>query len=131
MSERNLSAKGRKAQAIYDLWEKRSRGVDWVSPARFAEWLQTQEAPCFFIEYEVARRHVSDFMRGKFVPKNELAAAQIRCLADRLRSAGCDGRYSYIPLMDIINGPAPSWFIAKETVIGIIYNKLRKKCKRK
>lgn len=103
--------------------------------SEFAEWLTTQPAPCFFVEFEDARRNVSLILRGKPAAVNlENPHSRVYIhIAERLLKHPhyiSGKRYRYTPIMDILEEPAPSFYLDEETIKGLIYRNLRKKRKR-
>lgn len=103
--------------------------------SQFAKWLTEQPAPSFFVEYEDARRNVSLILRGKPTEVN-LQNPHSRVyidIAERLKKHPhyiSEKRYYYTPIQDILDGPAPSFYLDEETIRGLIYLKMRERRKR-
>lgn len=82
-------------------------------------------APRFYISYEEARRFVSRMERGKPIPlKNKLRLEQIKELHRRWKLTGST---RYVPLVGIIDSPAPSFYLSHHHILSIIYKKIAKK----
>lgn len=82
-------------------------------------------APRFYISYEEARRFVSMMERGKPIPlKNKLRLEQIKELHRRWKLTGST---RYVPLVGIIDSPAPSFYLSHHHILSIIYKKIAKK----
>lgn len=82
-------------------------------------------APRFYISYEEARRYVSRMERGKPIPlKNKLRFEQIKELHRRWKLTGST---RYVPLVGIIDSPAPSFYLSHHHILSIIYKKIAKK----
>lgn len=101
----------------------------------FSHWLTEQPAPCFFVEYEDARRNVSLILRGKPAAVNlENPHSRVYIdIAERLKKHPhyiSEKRYRYTPIEEILEEPAPSFYLNEETIKGLIYRNLRKKRKR-
>lgn len=86
-------------------------------------------APRFFVTYENARRFVSLLVRGKEIPiTNRNKLAMYKELYQRyMARAKEDIERSYLVLEDIIEEPAPSFYMDYETFKGIVYSTLRKR----
>ena len=102
--------------------------------AEFAEWLTTQPAPCFFVKFEDARRNVSLILRGKPTAVNlENPHSRVYIdIAERLKKHPhyiSEKRYRYTPIQEILDGPAPSFYLDEETIRGLIYRKMRERRK--
>lgn len=105
-----------------------------MTVTEFAKWLTKQPAPCFFVEFEVARRYVSLILRGKPTAVN-LQNPHCRVyidIAERVEKhphyiSGKKDRYT--PILDILEEPAPSFYLDEETIKGLIYRNLRKRRK--
>ena len=90
-------------------------------------------APRFYVTFENARRFVSLLMRGKPLPitnKNKIAMYKEIYRRYKAREKNCDNRYKYVILEDIIEEPAPSFYIDMETFRGIVYRTLRDTCRK-
>ena len=126
----NQLRKHKRNEIIVKMFLESKMGV-----CEFAEWLTTQPAPCFFVEYEDARRNVSLLLRGKpaAVKPHTLHYCVYLDIAERLvkhpRYISAK-RYKYVPIEEILEEPAPSFYLDKETIRGLIYRKLKEKRKR-
>ena len=72
-------------------------------------------------------------MRGKPLPitnKNKIAMYKEIYRRYKAREKNCDNRYKYVILEDIIEEPAPSFYIDMETFRGIVYRTLRDTCRK-
>lgn len=80
-------------------------------------------APRFYITYPAARRHVARLEKGKpCCLENERKIEQIKELHRRWKAAG-GRRSSYIALMDIIEQPAPSYYVSYDSIMRFYYRK--------
>ena len=122
--------KHKRNNLILEMFNQGKMGV-----AEFAEWLTTQPAPCFFVEFEDARRNVSLILRGKPAAVNlENPHSRVYIdIAERLKKHPryiSGKRYCYVPIKEILEEPAPSFYLDEETIKCLIYRKLREKRKR-
>ena len=88
----------------------------------------SRKAPRFYVTFENARRFVSLLSRKKKLPlinSNKLAMYKeiYRRYAKRVKD--CSKRYRYVVLEQIIEEPAPSFYLDIETFRGIVYKTLR------
>lgn len=83
------------------------------------------EAPRFYFTYEVARRHVSRIERG--LPLEITNKNKIEALKEIHRRWKALGTTSYIPLSEILEKPAPKFYMSDDNFIRCVYKKLRKK----
>ena len=125
-----LGRKQMRNNLILEMFRQSKMGV-----CEFSHWLTEQPAPCFFVEYEDARRNVSLILRGKPAAVNlENPHSRVYIhIAERLQKHPhyiSGKRYRYSPIMDILEEPAPSFYLDEETIKGLIYRNLRKKRKR-
>lgn len=86
------------------------------------------KAPRFYVTFENARRFVSLLSRKKKLPlinHNKLAMYKeiYRRYLQRVKENG--KRYRYIILEEIIEEPAPSFYLDEDTFRGIVYKTLR------
>ena len=86
------------------------------------------KAPRFYVTFENARRFVSLLSRKKKLPlmnSNKLAMYKeiYRRYAQRVKD--CSKRYKYVILEQIIEEPAPSFYLDEQTFRGIVYRTLR------
>lgn len=86
------------------------------------------EAPRFYVTFENARRFVSMLMRKKKLPLMNLNKIRMyKEIYHRYleRVKDCNKRYKYLILEQIIEEPAPSFYLDEETFRGIVYKSLR------
>ena len=86
------------------------------------------EAPRFYVTFENARRFISLMSRKKKLPlinSNKLAMYKEIYRRYMQRAKDCTKRYKYIVLEQIIEEPAPSFYIDEDTFRGIVYKTLR------
>ena len=88
------------------------------------------KAPRFYVTFENARRFVSLLSRKKKLPlmnSNKLAMYKeiYRRYAQRVKD--CSKRYKYVILEQIIEEPAPSFYLDENTFRGIVYRTLRER----
>lgn len=112
--------KEKRSKVILDMYYDYLSENGFVSPKTFAKWLQTQPAPSYYITFETARRFVSLILRNK-CPKCRKVYYD---LAERFRE-----RYGtkpdYTPLLDMIEEPAPSFYLSVDRIVAILYNEMR------
>ena len=87
-----------------------------------------EEAPRFFVNYESARRFISLMVRRKKLPvinKNKRAMYAEIYRRYKERCKGEAGHYKM--LEEILEEPAPSFYLDKSTFQGIIYKTLRER----
>lgn len=87
-----------------------------------------KEAPRFYVTFENARRFVSLLARNKKLPlinRNKLAMYKEIYKRYLQRVKDCSKRYKYIILEQIIEEPAPSFYLDEETFRSIVYRALR------
>lgn len=100
----------------------------FVSQSEVIEHASKSSAPRFYVTFENARRFVSLLMRKKELPitnKNKVEMYKEIYRRYRKQAQECDSRYKYLILEDIIEEPAPSFYIDEETFRGIVYRALR------
>lgn len=105
----------------------------FVSQSEVIEHASRSSAPRFYVTFENARRFVSLLMRDKKLPitnKNKIEMYKEIYRRYREQVKNSDSRYKYLILEDIIEEPAPSFYIDEETFRGIVYNALRNNCKK-
>lgn len=89
-------------------------------------------APCFYVTFGNARRLVSMLDRGLELPMvNENKKAMYKELHRRLNKARGDKKKCYQLLNDIINSPAPEFYMDAETFKQIFYKTIRSKKRKK
>ena len=87
-----------------------------------------RKAPRFYVTFENARRFVSLLSRKKKLPlinSNKLAMYKEIYRRYMQRVKDCSKRYKYVILEQIIEEPAPSFYLDEETFRGIVYKTLR------
>ncbi len=88
------------------------------------------KAPRFYVTFENARRFVSLLSRKKKLPlinSNKLAMYKEIYRRYMQRVKDCSARYKYIILEQIIEEPAPSFYLDENTFRGIVYKTLRER----
>lgn len=90
----------------------------------FAKWLKKEPAPRFYVEFEAARRFVSLILRNK-CPKCRKVYYD---LAERFRER-YGTKLDFTPLLDMIEEPAPSFYLSEESIVGILYRRMRLRIK--
>ena len=86
------------------------------------------EAPRFYVTFENARRFISLMSRKKKLPlinSNKLAMYKEIYRRYIQRVKDCSKRYKYIVLEQIIEEPAPSFYLDEQSFHGIVYRTLR------
>ena len=88
------------------------------------------EAPRFYVTFENARRFISLMSRKKKLPlintnKLEMYKEIYRRYIQRAKD--CSKRYKYIILEQIIEEPAPSFYLDEQSFRGIVYRTLRER----
>ena len=86
------------------------------------------KAPRFYVTFENARRFISLLSRKKKLPlinKNKVAMYKEIYHRYMKRVKDSSKRYKYVILDQIIEEPAPSFYLDEETFRGIVYKSLR------
>ena len=86
------------------------------------------KAPRFYVTFENARRFISMLSRKKKLPlvnKNKVAMYKEIYHRYIKRVKDSSKRYKYVILEQIIEEPAPSFYLDEETFRGIVYKTLR------
>ena len=90
------------------------------------------EAPMFYITFNNARRFVSMLDRGLELPLTfENKKRMYQELHRRLKNKRGDNKKCYQLLEEIINSPAPEFYMDAETFKQVFYKTIRNKKKRK
>ena len=100
----------------------------FVTQNEVIEHAARSTAPRFYVTFENARRFVSLLMRGKRLPivnKNKVEMYKEIYRRYKARLKDCNKRYKYLILEQIIEEPAPSFYLDEETFRGIVYKSLR------
>ena len=91
----------------------------------------SQKAPRFYVGFETARRHLSNLRRElefhNAQPNKTNLYAELYRRWKAINGGNDYEKNSYACLHDIINSPAPCFYIDYETARSIIYKYLRKK----
>lgn len=112
---------------ILDIYYDYMHENGFCSFREFAKWLTKQPAPRFYVEFETARRFVSLILRNK-QPKCKAVyydLAEIFRYRYRPAVIGIGRRVDYTPLLDMIEEPAPSFYLSVESITGILYREVR------
>ena len=91
------------------------------------EMLAGVEAPKFYVSLERARISVSRMVRAKWFPSHIAKLAMYEELTRRAMARWARGEKGYDCLEEIINEPAPSFYLDKLTMKGIVYREMRKR----
>lgn len=99
----------------------------WTSPRNFAKLLEQKPTPRFFVEFEQARRFVSKIIRGykPEIKKNKVYYDLAELLVKHPKYQD-DARYKYLLLEEIIEQPAPSFYMGAERIATAIYEEMRR-----
>lgn len=118
--EKSITAQ--RAEACYEVFKRVLMQCESISEA--FERAAREPAPRFFVEFPRAYRCVSELERyGKRVP-NTMKAAMYDELHRRWKARGVK---HYQVLEEIIEEPAPSFYIAPETFKALVYIVIRDK----
>lgn len=114
--------------SFFDSLKELRKTKPYASQSEIIEHASKSSAPRFYVTFENARRFISLLMRGKRLPitnKNKIAMYKeiFRRYKEKVKNA--EARYKYIILENIIEEPAPSFYIDEETFRGILYRSLR------
>lgn len=104
-----------------------------ITQGEVIELASKKSAPRFYVTFENARRFVSLLVRGKELPitnKNKVEMYKEIYRRYREQVKNKNARYKYLILEDIIEEPAPSFYLDEETFRGIIYSTLRNNSKK-
>ena len=105
----------------------------FVSQSEVIEHASKSSAPRFYVTFENARRFVSLLLREKELPitnKNKIEMYKEIYRRYREQVKDSDARYKFLILENIIEEPAPSFYIDEETFRGIVYTTLRSNSKK-
>lgn len=84
-------------------------------------------APRFYATFENARRFVSLLIRNKKLPiKNPNKVSMYKEIYRRYKKRMSKGECRYIVIEEILEEPAPSFYLDVETFQGILYKTVRK-----
>lgn len=112
-------------ETITDMYYDYLHENGFISIRAFADWLVKQRAPRFYIGYENARRGVSKVLKGcKSVRPIYIELAEKLKETEYYKSCK---RYHYLPLLDIIEQEASSFYLTPSSVVNIIYKELRQR----
>lgn len=104
------------------------QGTPFITQSEVIEHAAKSSAPRFYVTFENARRFVSLLMRKKQLPisnENKIEMYKEIYRRYKARVKDCNKRYKYLLLENIIEEPAPSFYIDEETFRGIVYRTLR------
>lgn len=124
-----------KHEAIREFFFKLKRENSEITINEAADIIVKSPAPRFFCNYETALRMVSLLNRGKELPiTNENKIAMYKDIhriwseKDVDNANQLDKRAKYLnTLPDILNSPAPSFYLSKQTIIGLICKPIRRR----
>ena len=128
----NCSVREMRRQDVIDCFfrtMKELRGnKPFVTQSEVIETAAKSSAPRFYVTFENARRFTSMLMRGKKLPIKNVNKVRMYMEIFRRYKAkvkNANARYKYLILENIIEEPAPSFYLDEETFRGIIYSTLR------
>lgn len=115
--------------AYFDTVKKLNKKTCYVPQDIIIEQAIASGAPRFYTSYENARRFISMLERGKNIPlksPNKLSMYKEihRRFKEEKEIYHCQG---YTILAEIIESPAPSFYMNLETFRKILYNSLKRK----
>lgn len=124
-----------KHEAIKEFFFKLKKEKPEITIREAADIIVKSPAPRFFCNYENALRMVSLLNRGKELPiTNENKVAMYKDIykiwseKDVDNAHKLDKRAKYIDtLPEILNSPAPSFYLSKETIIGLICKPIKRR----
>lgn len=102
----------------------------YATQSEVIEHAANGKAPRFYVTFENARRFISLLSRKKRLPiinPNKLAMYKEIYRRYTQRVKDCSKRYRYLVLEQIIEEPAPSFYLDPETFRGIVYRSLRER----
>lgn len=123
-----INEKTQRNAALMEAFDKVFKDVGSVDKA--VKILAGVEAPRFYVTFEEARRIVSLMLRGELITERAERMAMYEELARRVRARWSQGEKGFGCLTEILTEPAPRFYIAPETIKGIIYREMRKRCRR-
>lgn len=114
-------------EAYFDTMKSLRKVMPYISTEEIIQEMMKKEAPRFFITYDNARRIISLMHRGKSIQvtnTNKLSMYQeiyrrFLMYKQEMKAPG------YCILKIIIEQPAPSYYVAIDTMRGIIYKSLK------
>ena len=114
---------------FFDTLKEMRKTRPYVTNNEIIEEATRQTAPRFYVTFENARRFISLLSRKKKLPlinDNKLSMYKeiYRRYINRVKD--CSKRYKYLILENIIEEPAPSFYLDEETFRGIVYKTLRR-----
>ena len=128
--ESDYSVNRQKEKDIFAAYEKAisffGENARYITKTAIIEKAMTFPAPRFYTTYEMARRHVSMLNRGaRILRTNKNKVAMFKAIFERFKELKKDERKDYSILEQIINEPAPSFFVDKAQFKKIIYRQLK------
>lgn len=115
---------------FYRTFKEMRKTRPFASLGEIIEQATRSSAPRFYVSFENARRFISLLIRGKELPianKNKIAMYKEIYRRYKARVKNVNARYKYVVLENIIEEPAPSFYIDEETFRGIVYKTLRER----
>jgi hypothetical protein len=115
-------------ETFFKTMKRLSENNPFVTYKEVIEKAVKESAPRFFVNYESARRLISLMARKKKLPminKNKLEMYKeiYRRYLKRVKENGAE--HKYMILEQIIQEPAPSFYLDEQTFRGIVYKTLR------
>lgn len=124
-----------KHEAIREFFFKLKRENPEITIKEAADIIAKSPAPRFFCNYENARRIISLLNRGEELPiTNENKIAMYKDIyriwseKDVDNAHQLDKRAKYMgTLQGVLDSPAPSFYLSKETIVGLICKPIRRR----
>lgn len=116
-------------EAYFDTIKSLRKVMPYISTEEVIQEVMKKEAPRFFITYDNARRIISLMHRGKPIHvSNENKLCMYQEIYRRFLQCKQEMKVpGYCVLKNIIEQPAPSYYVAIDTMRGIIYKSLKNK----
>ena len=130
IEERKISEMRKQAviEAFFDTLTRMRKDNPNISLGEVIKEAVKSSAPRLYVSFENTRRFISLLARKKRLPiKNSNRVAMYKEIYHRYikRVKDSSKRYKYIILEQIIEEPAPSFYLDEETFRGIVYKTLR------
>lgn len=114
-------------EAYFNALKNLRKSMPYISTEEIIQEVMKKEAPRFFITYDNARRVISLMHRGKPIRvSNENKLCMYKELYARFLKYKQEMKApGYCVLKYIIEQPAPSYYVAIDTMRGIIYKSIK------
>lgn len=126
-----------KREVVKEFFFKLKKENPKITIREAADIIVKSPAPRFFCNYENARRMISLLNRGEELPiTNENKVTMYRDIyriwsekdVDTSHESEKGDKYAkYTSLQDVLSSPAPSFYLGKETIVGLISKPIRRK----